>query len=168
MVEAEHVAAAGAASGGRSKSAKSDQAGGGRAARDIMHEGATCVSADKTLEDAARMMKSMDIGALPICDSDERMIGILTDRDIVTRCVADGRAAGEITCGEVAGGTPRWIADSAGDDEVLREMTSHRIRRLPVIDRERRMVGMISEADIVRNMSDAQLVAFCRDVYARA
>lgn len=134
-------------------------------ARDIMHRGARSVPATETLDRAAQIMRDEQVGALPISDVDDRMCGILTDRDIVVECVAAGRDPSRVTCGELAHGTPRWIDAGADVSEVLREMQTHRIRRLPVID-GKRLVGMISEADLARSLSDEQIAAFTESVYA--
>ncbi|MFB7866875.1 MULTISPECIES: CBS domain-containing protein [unclassified Streptomyces] len=137
-----------------------------KTAKDIMHPGAQWIPAHETLDRAAQLMRNLNVGALPIADENERLCGILTDRDIVIGCVAMGRDPSKITCGEMAKGTPRWIESDADVGAVLEEMQSHQIRRLPVIDEDKRLVGMISEADLARNITDEQLKAFCESVYA--
>ncbi|HXA61623.1 MAG TPA: CBS domain-containing protein, partial [Streptosporangiaceae bacterium] len=117
------------------------------------------------LDRAAQLMRELGVGALPISDADERMIGILTDRDIVVKCVARGQNPAKMTAGDLAQGTPRWIDAGADVAEVLREMQSNRIRRLPVVE-NKRLVGMISEADIAQHLSDDQIAAFVGKVYS--
>ncbi|MGW2257669.1 CBS domain-containing protein [Streptomyces sp. NPDC004749] len=134
-------------------------------AKDIMHPGAQWLPAHETLDRAAQMMREMNVGALPIADSNERLMGILTDRDIVVGCVAMGHDPAQTTAGEMAHGTPRWIESSADIEEVLREMQSHQIRRLPVIEKKR-LIGMISEADLARHLSEPQLATWVEKVYA--
>ncbi|MFF5972410.1 CBS domain-containing protein [Streptomyces sp. NPDC012769] len=134
-------------------------------AKDIMHPGAQWIPAHETLDRAAQLMRNLNVGALPIADENERLCGILTDRDIVVGCVAMGHDPAKLTCGEMAKGTPRWIDAGADVNEVLREMQGHQIRRLPVIE-NKRLVGMISEADLARQLSDDQLKSFCESVYA--
>ncbi|MFI5755476.1 CBS domain-containing protein [Streptomyces sp. NPDC051569] len=134
-------------------------------ARDMMHPGAEWIPSHETLDRAAQMMREMNVGALPIADSEERLTGILTDRDIVVGCVAMGRDPSKITAGEMAQGTPRWIDSDADVDEVLQEMQNHQIRRLPVIE-DKRLVGMISEADLARHLTDTQIAAWAERVYA--
>ncbi|GAA3396295.1 CBS domain-containing protein [Streptomyces roseoviridis] len=134
-------------------------------AKDIMHPGAEWIPAHETLDRAAQRMRELNVGALPIADENERLCGILTDRDIVVGCVAMGHDPARVTCGDMAKGTPRWIDAGADVDEVLEEMQGHQIRRLPVIE-NKRLVGMISEADLARQLSDDQLKAFCESVYA--
>lgn len=136
-------------------------------AAEIMHPGAEWIPATETLDRAAQLMRRLDVGALPISDADERMCGILTDRDIVVGCVAEGRDPSRMTAGDMAHGTPRWIDAGADVSEVLQEMQSHRIRRLPVVQ-NKRLVGMISEADLAHHLSDDQIAAFVESVYSHS
>lgn len=135
-------------------------------ARDIMHRGAQWIPAHETLDRAAQLMRELNVGALPISDADERLCGILTDRDIVVGCVAMGHDPSKVTAGDMAQGTPRWIDADADVDEVLHEMQDHRIRRLPVIE-NKRLVGMISEADLARHLPEDQIASWVEQVYAR-
>jgi CBS domain-containing protein len=134
-------------------------------AKDIMHPGAQWIPAHETLDRAAQLMRELNVGALPIADADERLCGILTDRDIVVGCVALGHDPAQITAGEMAKGTPRWIEAGADVDSVLNEMEGHQIRRLPVIE-NKRLVGMISEADLAQHLSDEQIAEWVERVYA--
>ncbi|KDN81864.1 CBS domain-containing protein [Kitasatospora cheerisanensis] len=136
-------------------------------AKDIMHPGAHWITKNDTLEHAARMMRELNLGALPVGDEshDERLCGIITDRDIVVKCVAYGRSPADCRASDVIEGTPRWIDADADISDVLSEMESHRIRRLPVIE-NKRMVGMISEADLARHLPDRQFAEFADHVYA--
>lgn len=134
-------------------------------AKDIMHPGAQWIPAHQTLDRAAQLMRELNVGALPIADADERLCGILTDRDIVVGCVAMGHDPAQITAGEMAKGTPRWIEAGADVDSVLQEMEGHQIRRLPVIE-NKRLVGMISEADLAQHLNDEQIAAWVERVYA--
>lgn len=136
-------------------------------AGDIMHRGAQWIPAHETLDRAAQLMRRLDVGALPISDDNERMCGILTDRDIVIGCVAMGHDPAEVTAGDMARGTPRWVTSDADVDEVLHEMQDHQIRRLPVIE-DKRLVGMISEADLAKHLSEEQLAGWVESVYARS
>ncbi|ANZ13780.1 CBS domain containing protein [Streptomyces noursei ATCC 11455] len=128
-------------------------------ARDIMHAGGTCVREDETLESAARRMSELNIGSLPICGPDDRLHGIITDRDIVVKCLAKGKDPKVMTAGQLAQGKPVTIDAEADAEQVLRAMEGHRIRRLPVIS-EHRLVGMISEADLARHLSEKQVGRF--------
>ncbi|MFE7270714.1 CBS domain-containing protein [Streptomyces sp. NPDC057623] len=135
-------------------------------AGDIMHRGAQWIPAHETLDRAAQLMRELGVGALPISDENERLCGILTDRDIVIGCVAMGRDPSKVTAGEMAQGTPRWIDANADISDVLREMKEHQIRRLPVIE-NKRLVGMISEADLALNLRENEIGQWAESVYAR-
>jgi CBS domain-containing protein len=136
-------------------------------AGDIMHRGAQWIPAHETLDRAAQLMRELGVGALPISDENERLCGILTDRDIVVGCVAVGRDPARVTAGDMAHGTPRWIDAGADVGEVLQEMKDHQIRRLPVIE-NKRLVGMISESDLARHLTDQQIASWAESVYARS
>jgi CBS domain-containing protein len=136
-----------------------------RWARDIMHPGAECISESDSLAAAARKMRDLGVGSLPICGADDRLHGIITDRDIVVKCIADGGDPAEVRAGDLAQGTLFWVDATADVNEVLREMEEHQIKRLPVIENHR-LVGVISEADLARNLSEHRLAEFVEKVYA--
>ncbi|ONH32760.1 CBS domain-containing protein [Pseudofrankia asymbiotica] len=127
-------------------------------AREIMHPDATCIGANQTLQDAARKMRDLGVGALPICGDDDRLQGIITDRDIVVRCVAAGSDPATTPASQLAQGKPFYVDAGAGVDEVLQSMSEHRIKRMPVIE-DHRLVGMISEADLAScgKLSESQM-----------
>jgi CBS domain-containing protein len=134
-------------------------------AREIMHAGATCIQENETLKTAAQRMRELDVGALPICGADDRLHGIITDRDIVTKCVAEGGDPASMTAGELARGKPITVHADADQTEVLRIMEEHRIRRLPVVEAHR-LVGMISEADIARHLNRHEIAEFVEAICA--
>ncbi|RKE17105.1 CBS domain-containing protein [Streptomyces sp. TLI_171] len=137
-------------------------------AKDIMHPGAECVTGEQTLADAARLMRERDVGALPICDEDQKLLGILTDRDIVLKCVAEGRDPATVLCVELAVGRPMVIEEDEEADLVLEVMEEHLVRRLPVINHpDHQLVGMISEADIARHLPQERLAEFVTAITAR-
>lgn len=96
-------------------------------------------------------MADLDVGALPIC-GDERLKGMLTDRDIVVKCVARGGDPRQVTAGSLAEGKPVTIGADDDIRDALTTMQSHRVRRLPVIDGHD-LVGIISQADIALSLS---------------
>jgi CBS domain-containing protein len=134
-------------------------------AREIMHAGAECTGEHETLAQAARRMRDLDVGALPVCGDDGRLRGIITDRDIVVKCVATGSCSGTVTAGDLAQGEPFTIGADASAEDVLRVMEEHRIRRLPVIDNDQ-LVGMISEADLARHLPEQSIAEFVEAVCA--
>jgi CBS domain-containing protein len=132
-------------------------------ARDIMHVGATCIGEYETLQQAAMLMREQNIGALPICGDDERLHGMITDRDIVVKCLATGGDPTKMTAGELAQGRTFTIDADAEVDEVLTVMEQHKVRRLPVIENHR-LVGMISEADLGRHLTEEQIGHFVESI----
>jgi CBS domain-containing protein len=98
-------------------------------------------------------MAELDVGALPICGEDNRLKGMLTDRDIVVRALAQGRNPDDVTAGELAEGKPVTIGADDDVSDVLLTMSSHQVRRLPVIDGHD-LVGMVAVADVARALSD--------------
>jgi CBS domain-containing protein len=134
-------------------------------ARDIMHAGAECVGEHQTLQHAAQRMRDLGVGALPICGDDDRLHGIITDRDIVTKVIATGLDPASTTAGELAQGTPVTIDAQADVTQVLNSMEEHKIRRLPVIENHR-LVGMISEADLARHLPEESVGQFVEAICA--
>jgi CBS domain-containing protein len=134
-------------------------------ARDIMHTGATCIGEHDTLTAAAQRMRELDVGALPICGDDDRLHGIITDRDIVVTCVAAGLDPTTMTAADLAQGSTYHVDSSASVEQVVTVMEEHQIRRLPVLD-EHRLVGMISEADLARHLPEHAVGAFVEAVCA--
>ena len=122
-------------------------------AREIMSTDCTCATTDETRADAARKMRELDVGALPICGDDNRLAGMITDRDIVVKCVADGGDPNTAKVSELAEGKPVTIGADDSVEEALRTMTDHGVRRLPVIDGHD-LVGVISQADVARNLPE--------------
>src|SRR3954467_4503307 len=120
-----------------------------KTARDVMTGGAECVQENETLIDAARKLADLDVGSLPICGADNRLKGMLTDRDIVVRVLAKGKSPADVKAGELAQG--KAVTIGADDDarEILRTMSSHQVRRLPVIDGHQ-LVGIVAVADVAR------------------
>jgi CBS domain-containing protein len=126
-------------------------------AREIMTPDATYCPDDTTAADAARKMAQEDIGAVPVCDADGRLAGVVTDRDLAVLVVAEGRDPAQTTLSELLDGTE--VVTIGADDsveEAIRTMKDHAVRRLPVIDGTD-LVGMVSQADIARAMPDAKI-----------
>ncbi len=131
-----------------------------------MHAGAECVGEHESLRRASQMMRDLGVGALPICGEDDRLKGIITDRDIVVKCIAEGKDIDRTTAGELAGGLV-WVDADTSIEDALTAMEQHRIKRLPVISNHR-LVGMISEADLAKELPDTKLAEFVHRIYASA
>jgi CBS domain-containing protein len=126
-----------------------------KTARDVMTGDCECVGEGDTVLDAAKRLAELDVGAMPICGEDNRLKGMLTDRDIVVKVLAQGKDPASTKAGEVDQGDAQTVTIGADDpiDEALRTMIDHKVRRLPVIDGHD-CVGVISQADIATHLED--------------
>ncbi|WP_392674380.1 CBS domain-containing protein [Streptomyces sp. LN785] len=122
-------------------------------ARDIMTPDAVCIGANESVLLAAHKMAELGVGALPICGADERLKGVLTDRDIVVKVLAADRDPAEIKAGALAQGAAVTIGADDDASEILRTMSEHKVRRLPVIDGHV-LVGVVAQADVARALPD--------------
>ncbi|WP_022869768.1 CBS domain-containing protein [Yaniella halotolerans] len=122
-------------------------------ARDIMTPSAQCIRENDSLKQAAQMMRDLDVGGLPICGEDNRLKGMLTDRDIVVLVIAEGGNPEAVNAGTFGNEKPVTIGADDSIDEAIATMKEHKVRRLPVIDGHD-LVGMIAQADIARHISD--------------
>jgi CBS domain-containing protein len=122
-------------------------------AREIMTPDVTCVGEREDMLTAARKMAELDVGALPICGQDDRLKGMLTDRDIVVKVLAQGKDPKSVTAGELAQGKPVTIGADDDAEEILRTMAEHKVRRLPVIDGHT-LIGIVALADVARALPD--------------
>ena len=126
-----------------------------KTARDVMSQDAECIGENESLATAAKKMADLDVGALPICGNDDRLKGMLTDRDIVVKCLAEGGDPSTTTAGSLGQGKPVTIGADDDIREALEVMQENQVRRLPVIDGHA-LVGIISQADIARELSASQ------------
>ena len=115
--------------------------------KDAMHKGAEWVTPETPVSQLAKKMKELDIGALPVGEND-RLIGMVTDRDITCRAVADGRDAKKLTARDVMSSGILYCNDTEELEDALRIMEKNQVRRLPVINAKKRMVGMLSIGDV--------------------
>ncbi len=122
-------------------------------ARDVMSSDCECIGENESVLDAAKKLKELNVGSMPICGEDNRLKGMLTDRDIVVKVLAEGRDPGSTTAGELGEGKPVTIGADDSIDEALDTMAQHQVRRLPVIDGHD-LIGIVSQADIARNVDE--------------
>jgi CBS domain-containing protein len=125
-------------------------------AREIMTGGVECVGESETLVEAARKMKQLDVGSLPICGEDNRLKGMLTDRDIVVKCIAEGGDPNSAKAGDFAEGKPVTVGADDPAEEILRTMGQYKVRRLPVIDGHD-LVGIVSQADVAKALPETKV-----------
>ncbi len=135
-------------------------------AREIMHIGATCVGEHETVTAAARQMRDLGVGALPICGDDDRLHGMITDRDIVIKCIAAEHDPNTVLVSELAQGSAYHVDADASIEQMLTVMEEHQVRRLPVIDNHR-LIGIVSEADIARHLPEHAIAQFVKAICAQ-
>jgi len=125
---------------------------------EVMTRGVECTRPDASVYEAARMMADRDIGTLPVCGQNERLVGMLTDRDIVLRAVAEGQDPVMMRVREIM--TPKVITcfDDQSVEEAVRLMEEHQIRRIVVLDRAKRLAGILSLGDVAVETGDELLV----------
>ena len=123
-------------------------------ARDIMSTNPRCVTPEQDVRDAARIMKDENIGVVPVVEASgsKKLVGMLTDRDIAIRVVAEGRNSAQVR--EVMSGNPRTARASDSVSDVMDLMGREQVRRIPVVDDRGELVGIVAQADIVRQAKD--------------
>ncbi|MEV7676459.1 CBS domain-containing protein [Streptomyces sp. NPDC088752] len=121
-----------------------------------MTSGAECVGAEETVLEAAKKLTELGVGALPICGTDEKLKGMLTDRDIVVKVLGAGKDPAQVKAGDLAQGEAVTIGADDDAEDILRTMSEHKVRRLPVIDGHT-LVGIVAQADVARALSDPQV-----------
>ena len=127
----------------------------GKKARDVMSPDVTCIGESESLLDASKRLAELNVGSMPICGEDNRLKGMLTDRDIVVKVLAQGDDPSSVKAGALGGETVTIGADDS-IEEALRTMIDHKVRRLPVIDGQD-LVGIISQADIATNLDEERV-----------
>ena len=126
-----------------------------KTARDVMTPDAQCVGEDDSVTDAAKKLADLGVGAMPICGNDDRLKGVLTDRDIVVEVLAQGKDPDATTAGDLGDGKPVTIGADDSVGEALQTMKEHAVRRLPVIEGHD-LVGIVSIADLAQNIDDEE------------
>lgn len=120
-------------------------------ARDLMSPGAECVGSEESVQQAAERMAQLGVGALPICGTDEKLKGVLTDRDVVVKVLAVGKDPATTKAGELQQAEAVTVGADDSAEEAMATMTEHKVRRLPVIDGTT-LVGMVAQADVARSL----------------
>ena len=127
----------------------------GKHVRDAMSERPRCVTPETPVGEAARLMSQEDVGSLPVVDG-ERLVGVVTDRDIVVRAVAEGKDPRGMPVREVASVDLVTIHEDDDLSDALEAMARHQVRRLPVVDRQERVVGVLAQADVALEAKEKQ------------
>ena len=127
-----------------------------KSARDVMTQGVECAGENETVADAAKKLVDLGVGAMPICGEDNRLKGMLTDRDIVVEVIAQGKDPADVRAGELGGEEVVTVGADDSVEEALVTMKDHKVRRLPVIDGHD-LVGVVSLADLAQNVDEEKL-----------
>jgi len=140
---------------------------------EIMSGNPACCTPDTNLEEVARMMLDKDVGEIPVVESDQsrKPVGVITDRDITCRAVAKGRNPLELKADDIMTGSVVSVHPDATIEECCDIMEENQIRRLPVVDQNGDICGMVAQADIVRNTPEekaAEVLRFISQPSARA
>lgn len=125
-------------------------------ARDLMNDGCECVAESETVAEAARKLADLNVGAMPICGDDNKLKGMVTDRDIAVKVVAQGKDPAQTKAGELAEGVPVTVATDDSAENVLKAMADNQVRRVPVLDADKKLVGIVSQADVATRASADQ------------
>jgi CBS domain-containing protein len=125
-------------------------------AQDIMSKNPRTVTASANVRDAARIMKDEGVGVVPVVDSGNggRLVGLLTDRDIAIRCVAEGKNPDDCAVQELMSANPKTVRAEQSLDAVMDVMGREQVRRIPVVDERGSVVGIVAQADIVREANN--------------
>ena len=125
-------------------------------AQDIMSRNPSCVTPETPLVEAARLMKDENIGVVPVVDTSDakRLVGVLTDRDIAVRAVAEGRDGTTTSVGHIMTSDVRTSLPDASVNDVMELMGREQVRRIPIVDDRGILVGIIAQADIVLEAKD--------------
>ena len=131
--------------------------------REVMTRNVRCVKPDTSIKEAAIEMQQLDVGALPICDGD-RLTGMVTDRDIVVRCVAKGMDPGRTQVKDAMTEHLTWCREDDDVQEAAKLMQDKQIRRLPIVDKDKRLVGIVSLGDVATREDRATAGEAVKDV----
>jgi len=130
----------------------------------IMTLAVECVGPDESVQEAAQRMRSLDVGPLPVCGDDGRLLGMITDRDIVVRATAEGLDPRLVRVQDVMSEDVIYCFEDQDVDTAAQLMEEHRIRRLPVLDGDRRLVGIVSLGDLAIRANKDPATGVLREV----
>jgi CBS domain-containing protein len=131
--------------------------------RDLMTENPGSLESSSNVVEAARLMRDEDAGIIPVVEG-EKLVGTVTDRDIALRVVAEGKSPESTTVGEIASRELVTIDPQQDLDEALRLMARHQVRRLPVVEEDGKLVGIVAQADVALHASDEQTGDVVEDI----
>ena len=131
--------------------------------RELMTDNPRSLESGSTVMEAARLMRDEDAGIIPVVEG-EKLVGTVTDRDIAIRVVAEGRSPETVTVGEIASRELVTIDPQQDLDEALRLMARHQVRRLPVVEEDGKLVGIVAQADVAKRASEHRTGEVVEDI----
>lgn len=131
--------------------------------RELMTKDPACCSPSDSVKEAASLMASNDCGQIPVTNAEGELVGVITDRDIACRCVAEGKSA-ETLVEDIMSSSPITVTTDASVAECCKKMEDNQVRRLPVVDDAGRCCGIVSQADIARHAGEHQTGDLVREV----
>jgi CBS domain-containing protein len=135
----------------------------GESIRDLMTSNPRSLESGSSVVEAARLMRDEDAGIVPIVEGD-RLVGTVTDRDIAVRVVAEGKSPDSTTVGEISSRELVTVDPQQDLDEALRLMARHQVRRLPVVEEDGKLVGIVAQADVAKHASSSQTGDLVEDI----
>ena len=132
-------------------------------AEDIMTPDPACCAPDDKVSEAARLMADNDCGQIPVTDESGKLVGVITDRDIACRCVAEGKPS-DTPVSEIMSSTPVTVTPDTSVEECCGKMEDNQVRRLPVVDESGKCCGMVSQADIAQSAAKEDTGELVREV----
>lgn len=135
-----------------------------KVARDLMTANPACCTAATTLDEVAKLMVANDCGEIPVVDISDHPIGVVTDRDIVCRIVADGKNPMAHTAGEAMSQPVVTVRTSTTLQDLVSTMEEHQIRRVPVVDDNGCLCGIVAQADVARTAPEEEVAELVREV----
>lgn len=126
--------------------------------REIMTNDPVSVNPSDSAQTAAQLMRTNHIGPIPVIDSDRKLVGIVTDRDLAIKIVAEGRAATDTKVADIMSQTLFTCGPNDDVEQAIKTMEEHQVRRVPIVDDQRRLVGIVAQADIATRLSEPKKV----------
>jgi CBS domain-containing protein len=125
-----------------------------KTASEVMTSPCECIGESQTVADAAKKLSELNVGSMPICGDDDKLKGMVTDRDIVVKVIAEGKDPASTQVSELAEGVPVTVSADDHVEDALKKMSENQVRRLPVLDSDKKLTGIVSQADVAKEVED--------------
>jgi CBS domain-containing protein len=132
--------------------------------RDIMTANPSCCMPDSSLQEAAKLMRDNDCGCVPVCEDGKKPVGVITDRDVTCRVVAEGRDPRQLKAKDIMSTPIQAVSPDTDVDQCAALMEQNRIRRVVVVENGGACCGMVAQADLARHLSEHQVAEVVKEV----